>query len=1520
MSSRSPSDVPPRSQAGKKPQPRLRRVLNVRLLVATLVFLTIAVGGSFGWRAVQLARTARSFLHRADELETEAARLGAEGDPLGALKARSEAAENLVRYLAIHSGDAAVRIRLAEVFDLCAVNPASKNRAISLYYEALGVADSQAQSRLRRRLAELLLEQGRLAAAAEEAQKLPDSEEHSGAWSVLALALYGQGLSKWVPKPEAAPWSAGTIGAAFQQLGGTLQKAFDKALKADPGQVRLAAAAAHLYRDRPELLSGEKRSLTDLQRKELADRIIDTMVAEMEKKAEAQKTARDPAAYLARFAYRNQYGLPGAADDLQAAMACGKDKPAVWLAAAEHSRAEALRAQQAGDREAFQKHLEEASQRYRKLIELSPASEVGHRELGELLLAGGQVDEAIKTWQEGLLKANSQSFWLNSLLAEAFLARGQLDLAEKHRAAIDQALSQLGPQLESRDRLQWTQASDFLKARLHLAKGEAAHAVPLLKRIAGGQRGTPAEFARCVQAHLLLGDTYAAWNQWDRAAAAYDQAALLDPRMTGARLRAGAAWENAGRFDQAIAHFQRAVAVDPSAANWLALAGALFQRELRLPRSSRDWRPVSEALAAAKNPKDKKPLADPWRAALLEAQVLIVRSHQTETAESARLQATEILRAAEKSDPKSPALLQALASGYEQAGLPDDADRVVQALQQLDSQTAAPVLARARLQAMRRQWTEAVGTLQAGLNSLPAKEHPALLRELVQVWLGQGRLDEAQKGLSRLCDHPELCPSVPLVCQLAEVAAEAGNAQTLQDCISRLRQLEGPDSAMAAYFEARRLLAEAKAPRDPKLAEAASQQAILQSQRPQWWGTHALLGMILEAQGDLPRAIEAYEQAVSLGEGRLPVFERLISALSATGRVAEADKYLADLRDLVPASEGLAALEISVAARQSQLDRALQTARQAVQKRPNDARAHLWLGTLLSAEAKDEEAVAALRKALELSPENLQALNTLMAHYVRQKRPELARQALQTFASSEKLTPVQRAVALAGGYQILGDREQARQSYLEAVRLAPDQEAVHLGLVTFLLAGGSETDAAEAEKVLRDFLRRVPQAGNARRMLAGLLIDRGGQAEWQEALALLEQAGADRADAARDRRMQAVALLRRQGRENLQKARQILEQLVADPAERTAGDRLLLAQTYETEGDLRAAREQYLALVGVAKPPASHLAACVGFLLRHDLADEAEGPLTRLVEVAPDALRTIQLQVRWLHAQQRSGEIEPLVEAYAAKILKQAVKDKPSESQLCLNVGGLYSSVELHQAAERWYRRLAAVSPDSYGPLVLSLARQNRFAEAIELCAQAARSDDSPRPAITLASALAAGQPTDADFRLAEPLLAAAAEKHKGDASLLLGLANVRVVQQRPEDAIELYRQALTLRPKDIVVLNNLATLLGEQPGMRGEGLKVIDQAIQIAGPQPLLLDTKAMILFYDGQIQQAARLLELATTAPNADPRWRFHLAAAYERLGQPAKARDAMKQARAGKVETLLLTAADRKLLAELRQKLTP
>jgi len=219
--------------------------------------------------------------------------------------------------------------------------------------------------------------------------------------------------------------------------------------------------------------------------------------------------------------------------------------------------------------------------------------------------------------------------------------------------------------------------------------------------------------------------------------------------------------------------------------------------------------------------------------------------------------------------------------------------------------------------------------------------------------------------------------------------------------------------------------------------------------------------------------------------------------------------------------------------------------------------------------------------------------------------------------------------------------------------------------------------------------------------------------------------------------------------------------------------------------------------------------------------------------------------------------------------------------------------------------------------LAVCLARQGKMDEAVGLCVDAAKSDPTTRAALALTAALLTGRPDAKASERAEPVLSAALAAHKDDPALLASLANVRLVQKRSDDAVKLLQQVLQLQPKNVIVLNNLAAVLSEQPQKREDAMRYVDQAIDQAGPQPQLLDTKAMICLFAGNPDEAARLLEEAVLAPNPDPRYLFHLAAAYYRKNDLDKFRAAMAKVRLDELATTLLTEADEKLLAELRSK---
>lgn len=708
-------------------------------------------------------------------------------------------------------------------------------------------------------------------------------------------------------------------------------------------------------------------------------------------------------------------------------------------------------------------------------------------------------------------------------------------------------------------------------------------------------------------------------------------------------------------------------------------------------------------------------------------------------------------------------------------------------------------------------------------------------------------------------------------------------------------------------------------------------------------------GRAEQANKHRDKAAAAYRKALQLVKNSPERQMQLASALLATTDPGDAAEGERALRDLLPRYPAATLQLVTYLAGRQRYGDALAVANSGVRTYPKDAIAHIAMGTAWRAKKDNAKAEAEFQEAVRLAPDAISPSTFLLDFYMAEAaeeakaghgnmaagRTKLARDTFDKLLANVKLSDVDRELVRADMLSRLGDRKEAGAAFRKAAQIANDDPPVTMRLAMFLLNNHDAEDDAEAERLLRQI---APRHEPARRLLAGLLIGRGGEADWEEGLKFLEQSAGDPAFEM-DRVAEIRLLMRRRGDANLEKAAGIAEELLAEAKQQPTHSAdapdvlLLLAQIRELQGKVDAARKLYVALATDPHAPRSCLTSYAEFLLRHGPAEEAEQRLAQLEKLTPNDLTVLQLRSRWLRSQNRSKEIEPLIDGRMSSAFglragpgvgDEKVPVQPDKKQslavLARAVGDVYLRLELYAAAERWYRRALQLGAEVFEPLAAAITMQGRIREAVALCLETAKHDESLRPALTLAGVLGSSRAAPQDLEMAEPYLKKIADAHKDQADLLNCMASIRIRQDRPAEAIELYRQVLRLRPKDLMVLNNLATLLSEQPEpeSRNEALEYIDRAIDLLGPQPGFLDTKGMALFYSGKAEQAMEMLQTACGAPNADPRFRFHLAAAYARLDQLDKARAALRKAREGNLEQLMLTKKDHQLLADLDKQL--
>ena len=180
------------------------------------------------------------------------------------------------------------------------------------------------------------------------------------------------------------------------------------------------------------------------------------------------------------------------------------------------------------------------------------------------------------------------------------------------------------------------------------------------------------------------------------------------------------------------------------------------------------------------------------------------------------------------------------------------------------------------------------------------------------------------------------------------------------------------------------------------------------------------------------------------------------------------------------------------------------------------------------------------------------------------------------------------------------------------------------------------------------------------------------------------------------------------------------------------------------------------------------------------------------------------------------------------------------------------------------------------------------------------------------------GSLTQAQRQKVETWLQAAIAKNPKLLGLRVMLADLYDVSGRSDEAVAQYRRILDEVPENLIALNNLAFVLALQGGHSDESLEMINRAIDLAGPLPEFLDTRAVIHLKAQRADEAIKDLQ-QVLAQTPMPSGYYHLAAAQLAAKNRSAAGDAFHKATAAKLKATdlhpLEQADFRALTGELR-----
>jgi tetratricopeptide (TPR) repeat protein len=751
---------------------------------------------------------------------------------------------------------------------------------------------------------------------------------------------------------------------------------------------------------------------------------------------------------------------------------------------------------------------------------------------------------------------------------------------------------------------------------------------------------------------------------------------------------------------------------------------------------------------------------------------------------------------------------------------------------------------------------------------------------------------------------------------LGQTLAQAGRQEEAEVSLREAREL-APEAIQVNVLLSRLLEASGR------VDEAAGLlREVLDSSSERRLAVVIPLGELLVRRGRLAEADSLVAELAEESEAEASRLYLQASIALTREDIDGARGHLSELITLNPSATQARLLLARIALSQGRTDEARSGLAEALEADPDSIEAELLL-LELDEQAERWPAVRARAERLLEDPDaRTRAMRSLLALVSRDGRTGSTRARLSELLAARPADP--SLAFLTAVLEVLdGDVEAGAARLLEVSQRDERSLQQALGLLT-----EGSGDALEAVALLGDLADRDPKLAPARLLLAKIFARLGSfelaQREVEAAVAHPETSA--------EARLLRVQLLIAQGQ-----VAQAADDLAAWLAEsEDLGLRLTLADLRAASGDLEGAEAvltnapqddpRIQVRRGVVMARRGRTADGVDQVRRARQRDESlpevrlEGVLHLLDGEVERARRALErdtqgldapplifaLAVCWSHDRrygeaaraagrlQQRGPLEVLTHAVLLRwagdlnaarallerlrvpevVLRSALDARDDDPLLReLLVGEVARRLNWRERVERCARRVA--DDPRATPLALWWARASLDAGApADLRVQLARalrgtSDDTALTLDLAAALLLAGDEEGERGALEEVL---ATDPHHAAALLRLGMNRERDGQ--PAEARPLYERIVAGDASSPIALNNLAYMLGQDPVRRAQALGYARRAVALAPRVGAIQDTLGWVLYLDGRLEEAHRVLERAV---ELDPRaglFRYHLA----------------------------------------------
>jgi tetratricopeptide (TPR) repeat protein len=1488
------------------PETRKRLKLNWPLLGVSLLIMAVVIPSGYFLHRSQMDRISASIKSRADKQSDQ-------GEWL-------KSAATIQSFLAIEPENREYKVKLAEVMDQSLPKKAGIefvgqiNRIIALQYVALGVCEpdpafAERGRAIRKSLIGRLNQLGRFEDAMNEISELAGPSSDPELLKDLALIRYSLSLENRTHSYSESRQSVipeWLYSAANSQVVDLLQKA----LINNPGDIELSIAFAKACLGQTDLISSSQLggfTPSDLRERAIAS--VDKMLA---------SHREDIDAWASHYEIVSGLDPVRAETDIRQLLSMAPEDEKVLRYAGLHYLGRAKNSTGANGSAKRTEWLSESVGYLRKALSKGLKRDYQtYLALGEGLEMSGSLEEAIQIWESGARVSSPPTAILWSKLAQVWGDSKNQEKTLESLKSMDESIRNESNQLSKSGQSLLNRVAKQQWARYYAQQGDFLQAANYLNSAILNDQNL--DSTDRSEIYASIGQCYNRIGQFDLAVEAFQDALALKPN--GDVFHRGMSEALAGSNRPREAIDQLKLIGEKTAQDHIRVCELVLQIQRQSEQDSSLWVVFDDSLKEASNlvATDAFLVERPWTLDITQLDSAGLRSPQGDAAENNLLAEKRLIELSDRF-PESFELQLLIVQRLEKIGLIEKSRELLAKVEQAKPKDVSVFLKKIDNLLKDGMGDEAKKMLATRLAAEP--DNQALQSAATKIAVGMmdlktdlefssetfakniGALIEVGKVL---VNNPILVPQGADDKQIQAVFSQwTTNLQLIE---KQLRDREGAQGTDWRYLRARRLLAEAEFLGKPDLEEVEAIKNYLGRYRPIWNSTYVLSGMLEDFKGNPQSAIRDFSRAIRLGEDAIQIYERSAELMLSQGQIAELSSILDRLGDRRNRSQKLSSIAMSISGKNQQA--MLELAKEGTVARPRDPMAWVWLGQAtelasrsLGADLREQEILKsneAIQKGLELSSgRSLPVYNAAFGLYVSTKQTEKYEDLLKDLQASE-IDPVSKQMTLATMYQALDRMEQANAALLEARKFAKDPTEIDSRIARLYVLQGKQEEAIELFKALYDSASDT--SGIARRSYVTLLANRGTPSDWQTIDRIYED---DKFSGdPDDKRLRAELLVRKGKPKDLAMAQYLLESLVEDPKDRLDQDRFRLASIYIVNSNmaklqdpedpqvnqlLSLAGKQLSALTKNTQAPTEYLYTYGDFLISQDRIVEANDIADRLAVQDPNHFATALLGAR---LQKISGNLQrakSLILSWKdARLGELKQSTEPSEkAEVLSRSGSALSELGADLESEELLRDAYELDATMGINYVRNLARsQNEVAKeaAIRYMLEKLKKDKTAETARLLAGLLSIGTVPEELAEQSDEALTAVGGANEGNAELLLSIADMWLAQKKSTKAIEAYRKIIKLKPNDVVALNNLAILLGEQPEGTTEALALIEQAMKIAGKEPLLLDSKAAILMLAGRVDEAVPILEIAASASN-DPRVLFHLYLALRRASRDEEA----------------------------------